>query len=661
MARSRSRRRSRSAKRSRRSRSRRSRSVSRRRSRSPRSRSRKKPSKSPEVAKPPERTPPTDFSDYIQESLDSGWYKYKRTGKWRYHPEVGLYHHVKSDVYYGERQTADNDPETNAVCDFYLKGNCAFGASCRLRHSKPGEEDKDAAARFYKVDKDRDAGLFDKLAKCEQMRRALKKADFVKWEGGSAPRPSQSPEPEPSKAEARRGPSKSPPPAGPLQQGYILSFDNNKGYGFISPAQKQEDDENKGVFLHRKNIAGGTSQAPILLQEGMRVSYRVAAQEDGRPWAIEVQVLSKDTQPVPPPAPVPLEPKRQLVTSEILSVRFGAEAWAGMQQQMQDRYTMNESLEECGVFFGIFDGHGGSQVAEMVSKMLHRNLLVVYKQMKIQPSSRDEKIVQAVKKAFLQTDKEILEGATRKGLATVGTTAVVLILHGNPKLNVPLRLVVGHVGDSKAILCRGGEAIPLTKDHKPDSPEEKRRVEKAGGLILQVRGTWRVAASANPNSNRNKREYQGLGMTRSIGDMYFKTPSPLVVAEPDVTVHQMNEKDMSVVLGTDGVFDVLTPQKAVDATLKQWEHAEEAAKALVRQAFNRGSEDNISAVVVQFGWSDEKAATFAKHRLKKAAWEAKKKQDDEMGATGGKVSWEEMVASQKRVKAVEAEDFDMFG
>ncbi|CAK0885481.1 unnamed protein product, partial [Prorocentrum cordatum] len=72
-------------------------------------------------------------------------------------------------------------------------------------------------------------------------------------------------------------------------------------------------------------------------------------------------------------------------------------------------------------------------------------------------------------------------------------------------------------------------------DHKPARIDEKKRVERAGGLVLQIRGAWRIAASTNPNSmNKSaRREYQGLAMTRSFGDMYFKQPTALAIAEPE--------------------------------------------------------------------------------------------------------------------------------
>lgn len=43
---------------------------------------------------------------------------------------------------------------------------------------------------------------------------------------------------------------------------------------------------------------------------------------------------------------------------------------------------------------------------------------------------------------------------------------------------------MGNVGDSRAILCSDGRASPLSNDHKPNKPEEKRRIHALGGRVV---------------------------------------------------------------------------------------------------------------------------------------------------------------------------------
>ena len=62
-----------------------------------------------------------------------------------------------------------------------------------------------------------------------------------------------------------------------------------------------------------------------------------------------------------------------------------------------------------------------------------------------------------------------------------GSTATAAILVGD-------RLLVANVGDSRAVLCRGGNAIQLSMDHEPES--EKMHIESRGGFVSVLPGTF---------------------------------------------------------------------------------------------------------------------------------------------------------------------------
>lgn len=59
-----------------------------------------------------------------------------------------------------------------------------------------------------------------------------------------------------------------------------------------------------------------------------------------------------------------------------------------------------------------------------------------------------------------------------------GTTAVVCLISDN------LHLHTASVGDSRAVLCRRGNALPLTEDHCPAREDERDRIEQEGGIIV---------------------------------------------------------------------------------------------------------------------------------------------------------------------------------
>lgn len=91
------------------------------------------------------------------------------------------------------------------------------------------------------------------------------------------------------------------------------------------------------------------------------------------------------------------------------------------------------------------------------------------------------------------------------------------------------RIIIANCGDSRAIaIYRNGNSYhlkQLTVDHKPDLPDEKRRIERLGGTV------------ANPYNDKspsrvylNGQNYPGLAMSRSIGD--FVGGSVGVICKP---------------------------------------------------------------------------------------------------------------------------------
>jgi len=586
-----------------------------------------------------------DFQDYEPSPDGGGWYVYKKTGKWKYHPETGLYLHVKSKVYYVQKE---GDAKT-----------------------------------FRKIEDDDDP-VVKKMKQSEEMRKAIQSTEFVKFDESGQVALQEDPT---SKAEAEEGaaagvaaaaaaaPGGAAPvgPAGPeprppeaikeeekSNEGKVQKWDSDKGFGFIVYVGRDGEEVGRALFVHRKNVVGSTPNNPINLKEGGKVTFK-PGEQDGRPCATEVMMLGSDGKAMPIHAGAQtLEEKKKsyYVTAEALGLRVHAESWPGLKKSLQDRYVSDEAMEELGVYFGVFDGHGGTQVADHAAKQLHKNVMSQFRQKQVQPASRDEKIRAAIKEAFNQTDREILSMAERKKYEQVGSTAVTALLHGNPKLGTALRLVVANLGDSRGVLCRAGQAVAASDDHKPVRIDEKKRVERAGGLVLQVRGAWRIAASTNPNSmNKSaRREYQGLAMTRSFGDLYFKQPTLLSIADPEIQIIPLTDKDLFLVLATDGIYDVLSNQEVVDLCLKYWEDPEEAAKIVVRTAYKRGSEDNLTVLVIQFGWADKNIKKYLDKRNVAAAVGAAE-------TDGGPTKTKEAAAAllaQSSSKPVD-DDMDMFG
>lgn len=512
-------------------------------------------------------------------------------------------------------------------------------------------------ARYRRVEEDDSA--MKKLKKCQDMVNAIATTEFVKFEPKGEEPPEEVPvtstKEEDGQAEtAVEAPVVCDGEKGEVDEnrleGKVQKWDAARGFGFLLPLNSKvvtkDEEKGGGLFVHRRNIVGSTALRPLNLKEGVKVVYEIG-ELDGRPCAVEVRMLGKDGELNPiheDNLKVEDKRKKYYVSMDLLQLRSFVESWPGKRNTLQDRAANEKCLDELGVFFAVYDGHGGSAaIAEHAADRVHKHLLSHYRQKNVQPASRDEKLIQAHVAAFEQTDAEVCESSERKQLQTVGTTALSITVHGNPKMQSPLRLVVANCGDSRAILCREGNAIQLTEDHKPDRPDERKRIERLGGAVLEIRGSWRVVASTNPTA-RNKaqrREYQGLAMSRSLGDLYFKQPTPLSIPTPEVNVLTLTPKDSYVVLATDGILDVMSNQEICDTANPHWADPDEAAKAIVRAAYQKGSEDNLTALVVQFGWADS-VTELSLARKKKASADAE-------------------AARAVNAEAVENDDFDMFG
>jgi protein phosphatase 2C len=195
-----------------------------------------------------------------------------------------------------------------------------------------------------------------------------------------------------------------------------------------------------------------------------------------------------------------------------------------------------------------------------------------------------ETIEAALTKAFHLTDEEFGEMGGYEHLALVGTTAVVAL--------VGTRMIyVANCGDSRAVLCRQGQAVPLTDDHKAAREDETARVEAAGGQILFWNGV-RVMGL--------------LAVSRAIGDHSLR---PYVIAEPEVTIVNRQKGDELLVLASDGLWDVMSNQEACTLAKKcllrarqrgssRQSAARVAATVLTRAAVDRGSRDNVTVVIV---------------------------------------------------------------
>jgi len=317
-------------------------------------------------------------------------------------------------------------------------------------------------------------------------------------------------------------------------------------------------------------------------------------------------------------------------------IQYGAAGIQGYREYMEDRYDWSVTGSEHGYqLFGMFDGHGGDRASNFCQLHMLRTVRRMLEARRAggvdggEAESTPEWMEAALRSAFEEVDTSFVQYALAhhdvererselrytlspdllrleplelsaeeieewsRPLSTYlpehkrylwhdGSTAVVAALSDDGQL------VVANAGDSRGVMALIGEDgkitnVPLSRDHKPNSPPERKRIEDLGGYI-SFWGVWRVMGV--------------LATSRSIGDIHLK---PYVIPTPDFTTHSVSSSNPFFVLATDGVFDVMNGNQVIQFVadqLAQGQHPEEAAKQLVEAALAKGSGDNISALIV---------------------------------------------------------------
>ncbi|KAG2329331.1 hypothetical protein Bca52824_000511 [Brassica carinata] len=185
----------------------------------------------------------------------------------------------------------------------------------------------------------------------------------------------------------------------------------------------------------------------------------------------------------------------------------------------------------------------------------------------------------ATRSAFVKTDHALADAPSLD--RSSGTTALTALI-------LDKTMLIANAGDSRAVLGKRGRAIELSKDHKPNCTSERLRIEKLGGVI-----------------------YDGylngqLSVARALGDWHIKgTKGSLcpLSCEPELEEIVLAEEDEYLIMGCDGLWDVMSSQCAVTMVrreLMQHNDPEKCSQALVKEALQRNSCDNLTVVVVCF-------------------------------------------------------------
>ena len=225
--------------------------------------------------------------------------------------------------------------------------------------------------------------------------------------------------------------------------------------------------------------------------------------------------------------------------------------------------------------YGVFDGHGGAATAIFLRENLPKELYKALITSGINLNDKDA-VEKAIMDAYANIDAQIF----KKGDDSGSTAIVILQIHDT--------LYFINLGDSRAILVQEGKVIHATIDQKPI--DELDRIKAAGGFVM----FGRVGGS--------------LAVARAFGDKTLKVdengkymgPNAPVSSVPVITTFDMKPNTTYIaLLACDGLWDVMTNEEAAEQ-LPPVGQLTAVCNKLVDEAYNKGSQDNISAMVTVF-------------------------------------------------------------
>ncbi|KAF4253246.1 hypothetical protein KXW98_006968 [Aspergillus fumigatus] len=246
-------------------------------------------------------------------------------------------------------------------------------------------------------------------------------------------------------------------------------------------------------------------------------------------------------------------------------------------------------------YFAVYDGHGSELVSDHASRNLH---LLLAKRPEFDQGDYEA----AIRGALIDEDAVLLE--TFNNLTTepaVSGSTVALCFVNLTKGD----LVVANLGDSHVILAERDNRTDhpshirrLSKSHKPDTPDEKARIEDAGGAVNTRRGTARLGS---------------LNMSRALGDLQYKNPinnagdeyssSKTRRASASTSAPETRDRRYLVVVTSDGVSDNIDDATLIHHVMRlsmrgmrAGDIAQEIATTAAAQKAKEGS-DNASCIV----------------------------------------------------------------
>ena len=274
----------------------------------------------------------------------------------------------------------------------------------------------------------------------------------------------------------------------------------------------------------------------------------------------------------------------------------GVASTQGLRLAMEDFYEVK--ITKRYAFFGVYDGHAGDEVAKYASKYLRKNI--------VNDSKFNIDMRWALNNAFFKTHYDMGDFSEKQG-----STAVVALIKDN-------KIYAANTGDSRIVLLQQYRPKSLSEDHKPleedfdflagkinkysgnisMGPYEK--IQRFADYFKKYKEAVRIYDAGGNVSVGYNRVNGTLAMSRALGDKYLAhagvIPEPEIM-EKKIVLSNHYDIDKFLILASDGLWDVLRNKDAYNLIINS-KNCLEAAEILKGTALKKGSQDNITVVVV---------------------------------------------------------------
>jgi protein phosphatase 2C family protein 2/3 len=296
---------------------------------------------------------------------------------------------------------------------------------------------------------------------------------------------------------------------------------------------------------------------------------RLLLKKNSHPWQCSVLVHKEFREYIP------TQDSNQSVAFPTKLV-FGVNKSKGRRNYMEDVDFIYENVKitekEYISVFGVLDGHGGIDCAQHISDDIPMKVTSLLRQ-------RHSSLT-ALYHTFKEIDVDFLRSC---GGSNAGSTACILLFN-----HVHNLIYIANTGDTRAVLSHNNIAIDLSYDRKATDAEEIARIAYHGGFVVngRVMGILAVARAFGDLQIKKMKPSSSStapGAVSSTSSVTHNTHhhlnlpslgkndgySNILIVDPEISQFYPIRDDQFIIIATDGLWDVMTSQEAVDFILNE--------------------------------------------------------------------------------------------